>query len=121
MLIVIVKHQSCLSFSNNLATLFLEMGKKGQKTKKKNNNGYIYIIRIIINFIYNVCVPVLQKQAPSTVQLHISGSIHSKEIHALKTTATTTKNISDMVINWLTLLRSSTKTVASDMTKIMTN
>ena len=64
-------------FKQNLATLFLEMGKKGQKTKKKNNNGYIYIIRIIINFIYNVCVPVLQKQAPSTVQLHISGSIHS--------------------------------------------
>ena len=32
---------------------------------------------IIINFIYNAPVPVLQKRAPSTVQLHISGSIHS--------------------------------------------
>ena len=41
---------------------------------------------IIINFIYNAPVPVLQKRAPSTVQLHISGSIHSQEIHALKTT-----------------------------------
>ena len=28
-------------------------------------------------FIYNVPVPVLQKQAPSTLQLHISGSVHS--------------------------------------------
>ena len=37
---------------------------------------YSYII-IIINFIYNVPVPVLQKRAPSTVQLHILGSIHS--------------------------------------------
>ena len=27
--------------------------------------------------IYNVPVPVLQKRAPSTVQLHISGSVHS--------------------------------------------
>ena len=32
---------------------------------------------IIMNFIYNAPVPVLQKRAPSTVQLHISGSIHS--------------------------------------------
>ena len=35
----------------------------------------IIIIIIIIN--YNAPVPVLQKRAPSTVQLHISGSIHS--------------------------------------------
>ena len=37
------------------------------------------IIIIIVNFIYNapVPIPVLQKLAPSTVQLHISGSVHS--------------------------------------------
>ena len=43
----------------------------------------VIIIIMIINFIYNAPVPVLQKRAPSTVQLHISGSIHSYEIHAL--------------------------------------
>ena len=32
---------------------------------------------IIILFIYNALVPVLKKRAPNTVQLHISGSIHS--------------------------------------------
>ena len=31
---------------------------------------------LIIHFIYNAPVPVLQKRAPSTVQLQISGSIH---------------------------------------------
>ena len=35
------------------------------------------ILMTKINFIYNAPVPVLQKRAPSTVQLHISGSIHS--------------------------------------------
>ena len=36
---------------------------------------------LLLNFIYNVPVPVLKKEekkgAPSTVQLHISDSIHS--------------------------------------------
>ena len=50
----------------------------------------VIVLLIIINFIYNAPVPVLQKRAPSTVQLHISGLIHSKEMHALKTTTTTT-------------------------------
>ena len=43
------------------------------------------LVIITIHFIYNAPVPVLQKQAPSTVQLHTSDSIHSWKIHALKT------------------------------------
>ena len=38
---------------------------------------FIIIIITMIHFIYNAPVPVLQKRAPSTVQLHISDSIHS--------------------------------------------
>ena len=63
---------------------------------------------IILYFIYNAPVPVLQKRASSTVQLHISGSIHGKEIHAIK-------NKNNNKIQYLV------NTVASDMTKIMTN
>ena len=42
---------------------------------------------LLLNFIYNAPVPVLKKKeerTPSTVQLHISDSIHREVIHALK-------------------------------------
>ena len=48
------------------------------------------LVIITIHLIYNAPVPVLQKQAPSTVQLHTSDSIHSWEIHALKTGSSNT-------------------------------
>ena len=46
-------------------------------SKVRSLSIIIILMIIIINFIYNAPVPVLQKRALSTVQLRISGSIHS--------------------------------------------